>query len=153
MYDKKGFILSLLDPQPKDVDIIQIDLETADITICDIFRNFNKIFPDNCMERYEIRNGEKVYAILCKSQLLNPLSGIIFIIGHKCNVNTSSRNYLIMSINENDIDTEDKINRVNDAITDYMIMTISKYLPEFDKFYCRYVYNDYEQVENFVADA
>lgn len=153
MYDKKGFIISLLDPQPKDIDLIQLDMETADITICDIFRNFNKMFPENCMERYCIRNGEKVYAIICKSKLLEPLSGIIFIIGHKCNVNTSSRNYLIMSINEEDIDNENKINRVNDAITDYMVLTIAQHIPEFEKFYCRYVYNDYEQTENLEVDA
>lgn len=144
MYDKKGFIMSLLDPSPDDIDLIQIDMETADITISDIFRNFNKLFPLNCRERYEIKNGKKAYAIICKSKLLNPLSGIIFIIGHKCQVNTESKNYLVMSINEGDIDTEDRINRVNDAITDYMIETVAKYIPNFEKFYCRYVYNDYE---------
>lgn len=148
MYDKKGFIIGLLSPPPKDIDLIQIDFETADITICDIFRNFNKLFPTNCRERYEIRNGNKVYAIICKSELINPLSGIIFIIGHDCELNTSSRNYLIMSINEADIDTEDKINRVNDAITDYMVSTIAEHIPEFEKFYCRYVYNDYEQIQD-----
>jgi hypothetical protein len=150
MFDKKAFILSLINPQPKDVDLIQLDMETADITICDIFRNFNKLFPMNCRERYEIRNGEKVYAILCKSKLLSPISGIIFIISHDCEINLSSKNYLIMSINEADIDTEDKIDRVNDAITDYMVSTIAKNIPEFEKFYCRYVYNDYEDEEREV---
>lgn len=145
MYDKKAFILSLLTPQPKDIEIVQIDMETADITICDIFRNFNKLFPINCRERYDIKTGDKVYAIICKSELIAPLSGIIFIIGHGCEVNMSSKNYLIMSIDEANIDTEDKMNKVNDVITEYMISSISKYVPEFEKFYCRYVYNDYEE--------
>ena len=149
MYDKKGFIKGLLSPPPDEIELIQLDLETADITICDIFRNFNKLLPANCRERYEIKNGKKVYAFICKSELLNPLSGIIFIIGHNCQVNTSSRNYVIMSINESDISDESRINKVNDAITEYMLATVATYIPEFEKFYCRYVYNDYEQVENY----
>jgi hypothetical protein len=151
MYDKKGFILSLLKPQPKDIDLIQIDLDTDDVTISDIFRNFNKLFPANCRERYEIKNGYKVYAIICKSVLLSPLTGIVFIIGHNCEANVTSRNYLVMSIDESAIETEDKINKLNDAITDYMVSTIVDSLPDFEKFYCRYVYNDYEQTQSAIA--
>lgn len=151
MYDKKGFILGLLNPQPKDIDLIQIDLDTDDITISDVFRNFNKLFPTNCRERYEIRNGYKVYAIICKSELLSPLTGIVFIIGHNCEANVTSRNYLVMSIDESAIETEDKINKLNDAITDYMLSTVVECIPDFEKFYCRYVYNDYEQIQDGVA--
>ena len=143
--------MSLLNPRPNDIDLIQLDMETADVTISDIFRNFNKLFPLNCRERYEIKNGKKAYVIICKSKLINPLSGIIFIIGHDCQVNTESRNYLVMSINESDIDTEAKINRVNNAITDYMIETVAKFIPEFEKFYCRYIYNDYEYIEELAV--
>ena len=151
MYDKKGFILGLLNPQPKDIDLIQIDLDTDDITISDVFRNFNKLFPTNCRERYEIRNGYKVYAIICKSQLLSPLTGIVFIIGHNCEANVTSRNYLVMSIDESAIETEDKINKLNDAITDYMLSTVVECIPDFEKFYCRYEYNDYEQTQSGIA--
>ena len=151
MYDKKGFILGLLNPQPKDIDLIQIDLDTDDITISDVFRNFNKLFPTNCRERYEIRNGYKVYAIICKSELLSPLTGIVFIIGHNCEANVTSRNYLVMSIDESAIETEDRINKLNDAITDYMLSTVVECIPDFEKFYCRYVYNDYEQTQSGVA--
>ena len=56
MYDKKAFIKGLLSPPPKDVEIIQIDLDTANITICDIFRNFNTLLTANSRERYEIKN-------------------------------------------------------------------------------------------------
>ena len=37
------------------------------------------------------------------------------------------------------------MNKVNDMITEYMIASVSKHIPEFEKFYCRYVYNDYEE--------
>lgn len=150
MYDKKAFIKGLLSPPPKDVEIIQIDLDTANITICDIFRNFNTLLPANCRERYEIKNSYKVYAIICRSELLSPLSGLIFMIGNNLEVDASSRNYIIMAINESDIETEDKLNKVNDAITDFMAATIVDYIPDeqFKLFYCRYMYNAYEQSQD-----
>lgn len=154
MYDKKGFIMGLLSPPPKDIEIAQIDFATTteDLTIADIFRNFNTLVPKNCRERYEIRNGYKAYTFICKSELLSPLTGLILIIGHNCEFMGSSRNYLIMTIDEANIDTEEKIYRVNESIIDYMNQAIREYIPEenYNLFYCKHLYNDYEQLRDNV---
>lgn len=144
MYDKKNFIKSLLDPEPEDLELVQIDLDIADITICDILRNLNKIYPNNCRDRFAMKDGKKVVAVICKSDLLEPISGIVLVIGKDPTINTKTRNYLILSIDESFISNEDSINALNDDMTKYMIETISQGIPLFNKFYCRYVYNDYE---------
>ena len=144
MYDYINFILSLLDPEPEDLELVQIDLDIADITICDILRNLNKIYPNNCRDRFAMKDGKKVVAVICKSDLLEPISGIVLVIGKDPTINTKTRNYLILSIDESFISNEDSINALNDDMTKYMIETISQGIPLFNKFYCRYVYNDYE---------
>ena len=136
MYDKKNFIKSLLDPEPEDLELVQIDLDIADITICDILRNLNKIYPNNCRDRFAMKDGKK--------DLLEPISGMVLVIGKDPTINTKTRNYLILSIDESFISNEDSINALNDDMTKYMIETISQGIPLFNKFYCRYVYNDYE---------
>lgn len=147
MHDKKAFLLSLMNPRPEAIELVQIDLDIADITLCDVLRNFNNLFPENCRARYEIRDGHKVYAIICKSDMLQPLNGIVILIGHDPTLNAECRNYLILSIDEMDITSEDKINRLNEGITKYMISTVAEHIPEFEKFYCRYMYNDYEETQ------
>ena len=61
MHDKKAFIKSLMNPEPESIEIVQINLDISDITICDILRNFNTVFPENCRDRFEMRDGKKVY--------------------------------------------------------------------------------------------
>ena len=139
MYDKKNFIKSLLDPEPEDLELVQIDLDIADITICDILRNLNKIYPNNCRDRFAMKDGKKVVAVICKSDLLEPISGIVLVIGKDPTINTKTRNYLILSIDESFISNEDSINALNDDMTKYMIETISQGIPLLKKFYCRYV--------------
>lgn len=146
MHDKKAFLLSLMNPRPDSMELVQIDLDIDDITICDILRNFNKLFPENCRDRFEIRDGKKVYAIVCKSDYLHPFNGIVILIGHDLILNAQCSRYLILSLDESDITTEDRINRINDGITKYLISDAANGIPEFEKFYCRYMYNDYEML-------
>lgn len=144
MHDKKAFIKSLMNPEPESIEIVQINLDISDITICDILRNFNTVFPENCRDRFEMRDGKKVYTIICKSDYLQPLTGIIILIGKDPDINVECRNYLVLSIDESDIVSEKRINELNDGITRYMLESVAKIMPNFEKFYCRYMYNDYE---------
>ena len=96
MHDKKAFLLSLMDPKPEEIELVQLDLDIGDITLCDVLRNFNTLFPENCRARYEIRDGHKVYAIICKSDYLQPLHAIVRLIGHDPTINCESKNYLIL---------------------------------------------------------
>ena len=146
MHDKKAFLLSLMDPKPEEIELVQLDLDIGDITLCDVLRNFNTLFPENCRARYEIRDGHKVYAIICKSDYLQPLHAIVLLIGHDPTINCESKNYLVLSIDEMDIIDEAKINKLNNDITRYLVDTIMPYVPEFEKFYCKYIYNDYEDL-------
>lgn len=148
MYDKRNFIKSLMDPEPEDLELVQIDLDIADLTICDILRNLNSVYPENCRDRFAMKDGRKMVAIICKSDLLDPLSGIVLIVGKDPTINTTTKNYLVLSIDESDITTEETLNVLNDEITKYMIESVSKGIPLFEKFYCRYMYNDYEADKN-----
>lgn len=144
MYDKRNFIKSLFDPEPEDLELVQIDLDLTDLTICDVLRNLNSVYPANCRDRFAMKDGRKMIAIICKSDLIEPLSGIVLIVGKDPTINTTTKNYLVLSIDEADITTEESLNVLNDEITKYMIEKVAKYVPMFEKFYCRYMYNDFE---------
>ena len=76
MYDKKKFLMSFLPESVEDLKVIHIDLELTGLTLCDILRNINKSFPKNSKDRYDMMDGKKLIAVICKSDLLYPISGI-----------------------------------------------------------------------------
>lgn len=141
----KDKIKELIIPEPEDLEIVQINLDIKDITICDIFRNFNTLFPYNSQDRFEMRDGKKVYAIILRSVYLDPLTGIVLLLGNNTDINAECRNYVILSINERELKDEISIHNINEIITKYLIDRIEKVCPNFPKFFVKYVYNDYEK--------
>lgn len=147
MRDKRSFIQSFFPPSVEDLQLISIDLEITGLTLCDILRNINKTFPENSRDRYDIRDGKKVVAVICKSELIYPLSGIILMVsGADVNVNAESKNYILISVDELDIRDEDTLNKINTEIIMFLAKLLRDRLPTFDEFFKKSLYNDYEDL-------
>ena len=144
MYDKKKFLMSFLPESVEDLQVVMIDLEVTGLTLCDILRNVNKSFPKNSNDRNKITDGRMVIAVICKSELLDPLSGIVLMISGDIDIQITSRNYVIISIDESDIDNEETLNKINTDIMVWLAKTIGPMVPNFLNFSNRSLYNDYE---------
>ena len=147
MQDKKGFIKSFFPESVENLQLLSIDLEITGLTLCDILRNINKTFPTNSKDRYDIKDGTKVVAVICKSELISPLSGIILIVGNsKLTIHTESRNYVLISIDEKDISDEDVLDEINTDIILYLAKLMRGKVEAFDEFLKKSLYNDYEDL-------
>ena len=146
MYDKKKFLMSFLPESVEDLKVIHIDLELTGLTLCDILRNINKSFPKNSKDRYDMMDGKKLIAVICKSDLLYPVSGIILLVGGNLDIRIKSRNYVLISVNEADIADEETLDHVNTDIMVYLAKTLIPYVKAFNEFSNRSLYNDYERL-------
>ena len=146
MYDKKKFLMSFLPESVEDLKVIHIDLELTGLTLCDILRNINKSFPKNSKDRYDMMDGKKLIAVICKSDLLYPISGIILLVGGNLDIRIRSRNYVLISVNEADIVDEETLDHVNTDIMVYLAKTLMPYVKAFNEFSNRSLYNDYERL-------
>lgn len=146
MYDKKKFLMSFLPESVEDLKVIHIDLELTGLTLCDILRNINKSFPKNSKDRYDMMDGKKLIAVICKSDLLYPVSGIILLVGGNLDIRIKSRNYVLISVNEADIVDEETLDHVNTDIMVYLAKTLMPYVKAFNEFSNRSLYNDYERL-------
>ena len=146
MYDKKKFLMSFLPESVEDLKVIHIDLELTGLTLCDILRNINKSFPKNSKDRYDMMDGKKLIAVICKSDLLYPISGIILLVGGNLDIRIKSRNYVLISVNEADIADEETLDHVNTDIMVYLAKTLMPYVKAFNEFSNRSLYNDYERL-------
>lgn len=147
MYDKKKFLMEFLPESVEDLQLVMIDLEMTGLTICDILRNINRVYPQNTRDRYKIIDGRKVIAVICKSELLDPISGIVLLIGGGLDIQIKSKNYILISIDEKHIADEESLNNINTEIMVYLAKLLSGVVPEFIKFSNRSLYNDYENFE------
>ena len=146
MYDKKKFLMSFLPESVEDLKVIHIDLELTGLTLCDILRNINKSFPKNSKDRYDMMDGKKLIAVICKSELLYAISGIILLVGGNLDIRIKSRNYVLISVNEADIADEETLDHVNTDIMVYLAKTLIPYVKAFNEFSNRSLYNDYERL-------
>jgi hypothetical protein len=146
---KQDFIKTFLPNSVSDIKFAQINLDITDLSLADILRNVNKTFPQNTRTRNSLANGSSALGILCKSELLDPLSGLLLIItGGECNIEIISKNYIVIGVPEDRIAKEDDIKMIIDGITKYMILTFKDSFQEFNKFYAKYVYDEYEMEKN-----
>ena len=142
---KMDSLKDFITPSPKKFFHTQIDLDITNLTISDVMRNINTLYPKNTYDREKISSGDYVLGILCKSEYLNPLKGLmIFIISDNIDVNISSQKYAVICINEKDISSETKIMNVNDSVSVYLSKNYKDYIDDFNLFYNRYLYNAYE---------
>lgn len=146
MNDKKAFLKTFFPESVEDIQLTTLDLDISNLTLCDVMRNVNKTFPVNSRDRFAIVDGKKVVSVICKSDLISPANGIILVFGHNTQIRTESRNYIIISIDESDIKNEESINSINNDIIMYLAKLLRGGVRNFDEFFNRYLYNDYERL-------
>ena len=148
MKDKKSFIKSFFPNSVEDVHLTTLDLDSSNLTLCDVLRNVNRTFPINSQDRFAIRDGRKVVTIICKSDLISPANGIVLIIAHNAEIQTVSRNYVLISVDEEDIVSEKSLNRINNDIILYLAKLLRGAVRNFDEFFNKHLYNDYEELQD-----
>lgn len=143
--NKHEFIKTFLPSDIDDISFAQIDLDISDLAIADVLRNINRSFPKNSRNRNKITSGNMIVAVLCKSELLYPVSGLLLLItDSETNLELISKNYIIISIPEENITNDDSIKLVLDNITKYLIRDFKDTLKNFNDFYIKFVYDMYD---------
>lgn len=142
---KKEFIRTFLPENIEDISFSQINLDITDLSIADILRNINSTFPIHSRNRSRIEGGSYAVAVLCKSETIDPISGILLIITNGTNeIEVYSKNYIVITIDEEKIKSEESIQKVTENITRFLISDFKNIFDDFNSFYVKYVYNEYE---------
>lgn len=142
---KQDFIRTFLPSKINNINFAQIDMDISDLSLADIMRNVNKTFPKNTRIRNAIASGTHAVGILCKTELLEPLSGLLLIItGDDTVIELVSRNYIVISVQEDLITDDESIKHVIDGITKYIITSFKDSIVKFNDFYVKYIYDEYE---------
>ena len=147
---KQDFIRTFLPDNVRNINFAQINLDISDLSLADILRNANKTFPRNSRIRNAIASGSHAVGILCKTELLEPLSGLLLIItGDETHIEIVSRNYVVIAVQEDRITNDDDIKHIIDSITKYIITSFKDSIAKFNDFYVKFVYDQYEmEVDN-----
>lgn len=147
--DKKTFIKSFFPDTVKDMNLIEMNLDITDLSLADILRNVNKTFPVNSRERNKIKDGEKIISIVCKSEYLDPLSGIILIITNDdMDINIVSKKYMVLAVSEEYLKDDEQIKYCLDNLTTYLCQSYKDTILKFEEFYVKYIYNEDDLYEN-----
>ena len=142
---KQEFIKTFLPDSVESVNFAQIDLDISDLSLADVMRNANKTFPKNSRIRNAIASGHHAVGILCKTELLYPISGILLIItGNDTEIEIVSRNYIVISVQEDSITNDDDIKTILDDITKYIVSSFKDSIEKFEEFYVKFIYDAYE---------
>lgn len=142
---KKEFIRTFLPDNIEDISFSQINLDITDLSIADILRNINTTFPIHSRNRCRIEGGSYAVAVLCKSETLDPIGGLLLIITNGTNeIEVYSKNYIVITVDEEKIKSEESIQNVTDNITKYLIRDFKNIFEDFNSFFVKYVYNEYE---------
>lgn len=148
VYDKKDFIREFLPDSIQDVSYAQIDLDISDMSISDILRNINRTYPKNSKCRNQISSGQLAVAVMCKSEYIYPLKGLLIIVANTSKpIELVSKDYIIMTVSDDDIAKEDNIVHIISAFTKYLIENFANIFDQFQEFYVKYVYDPEEDSE------
>lgn len=147
--NKIDFLKTFLPPSVKDIDYTQINLDVTDLSFSDILRNLNKLYPPNSRNRNAIEIGEMALGVLCKTETLDPYSGVFLLVCQKdLEVNILSRNYIVLCISEQRIRTETSLIDLMEDITNFLIKNYYDSMRNLPDFYRKYVYNETELYED-----
>jgi len=147
--NKIDFLKTFLPESVKEIDYTQINLDITDLSFSDILRNLNKLYPPNSKNRHLIESGEMALGVLCKSETLEPYSGVFLLVCEKdLEVNILSRNYIVLCISEQRIRTEESLMDLMDDITGYLIKNYYEMMRNLPDFYRKFVYNETELYED-----
>lgn len=143
--NKEDFIKKYLPESVKSIDMTTVNLDITDLSLTDILRNLNKLYPPNSRSRLAVEGGEKVLGVKCISDSLEPYSGVFLIIGNKdLDVEVVSCDHIVLYISETRIKSETLLETLMLDITDFLIHNYSKSMRNLPDFYKKYVYNEAE---------
>lgn len=142
---KHEFVKTFLPESVKDINFAQIDMDISDLSLADILRNVNSTFPKNSRIRNAIASGTHAVGILCKTELLDPISGLLLIVtGDDTPIEVVSRNYIVIAVSEERINSDEDIYHIIDSITKYIILSFKDSITKFEEFYAKYIYDQFE---------
>ena len=145
MPNKTDIIRKFLPDKVTDIITVQIDLDTTQLGIADVFRNLNKAYPQSTRERANIRDGRLVIGILCKSELILPYKGIIFLVTNdETDVKGTACKYILYAVPESNIRTNAEIFTMCQEIGIDLAKNVNLDTKKYPEFYQKYVYDDYE---------
>ena len=153
---KEEFLKSILPPSVRDFYYTQINLDITDLSLSDILRNTNKLYPMNSRSRMALEGGELAIGILCKTDTIDPYNGVFLIVcGKDVEIRIVSCQYIVLSISEERIKTELSLQELMEDITRYLIANYSKEMRNLPDFYRKFVYNEselYEDLEEHITE-
>ena len=150
--NKIDFLKSFLPPTVKDIDYTQINLDITDLSFSDILRNLNKLYPVNSRNRNAIEEGQMALGVLCKTETIEPYSGVFLLICQKdLDVEILSKNYIVLCISEQRIRSEDDLATLMEDITSYLIKNYYETMRNLPDFYRKFVYNESELYDDDYA--
>ena len=150
---KQEFVRTFLPESVRDISFAQIDLDITDLSLADVLRNVNRTFPENSRTRNAIQSGQFAVGVLCKTELLYPISGILLIItGDNTEIEIVSKNYVVIGVSEDRIKANNDIRHVLDSITKYLIVSFRNSIVKFNEFYSKFVYDAYEMEADELED-
>lgn len=129
----------------KQVNFAVIDMDVTMLSVADILRNIDRSFPRNSAGRNAIANGQMAVAVLCRTETIKPMRGLIVVVcDDGSTINIKSRDYIVMGISEATICSNDRILDMLDKLTTYLIQNYGEVIPSFEKFYTYFIYDAYE---------
>ena len=145
MQSKVEFIEKFLPETVRNLDYTTINLDLSDLSLADILRNLNTIYPINSRNRNAIASGNMVICVLCKTETIEPMKGIFLVLtNEELELRLYSTDYIIFTISENCITDDDKISEIIMDATAYLANNFDGIIPNLADFYRKYVYDPYE---------
>lgn len=148
IYNQQDFIRTFLDDRIEEISFAQIDLDASDMSISDILRNINATYPKNTRCRNLITSGRLAVAVLCKSDFIYPMRGLIVIVANtEKPIEVVSKDYIVMTVTDEDIESDKEIVDIIRSLTNFLVENYQDVFENFEEFYVRYVYNPEEDSE------
>ena len=141
---KEEFIKSFLPDDVENVELTQINMDITDLGLADILRNLNKLYPYNTRSRNSIISGKTIIGVLCKTETLNPLSGLFVIIGAESALEKfqiMATNYLVLCIPEKTMRSDDLINEAIYNFTKYLVENYKDSIYNIADLYRKFIYD------------
>lgn len=139
-------IRKVLPDSVREIKTASIDLDFTGLSIADIFRNLNSVYPPISRERGLIKAGKMVICVIVKSEYLAPYKGIVFMItDDKIELNAFSKKYLVFAINEKSISDEDDILNMITRLTKYLVRYSRNEILKLQDFFVKFVYDPGEE--------
>ena len=130
----------------REIKTASIDLDFTGLSVADIFRNLNTLYPQMSRERGMLKSGRMVICVITKSELLSPYKGIVFLVTNNAlDIKAYSKKYMIFAIDESSISEEDDVLNMITNLTKYLIHNCKNDIDKLQDFFLKYVYDPEEE--------